>query len=122
VLAEQHHIQLAGVFDTQVAHGLAALARAGSISAPDTARIGLGPLLAEYNYSHNSKEEVKQMMDSGNTRYAVHWLVQAACSQQLQQCVSLTYTPCCISSASVPGTATSADVYLYTACELPYHH
>ncbi len=69
-LASQHHIQLSGTFDTQVAHGLAALAEAGgSIAAPSTARIGLSTLLAKYGYSHNNKEEVHRMMKN-DSRWA----------------------------------------------------
>lgn len=61
----QYDIHLAGTFDTQLVHGLVALAQAsGSIAAPDTARIGLGKLLAKYGYSRDNKKQVHKMMDS----------------------------------------------------------
>jgi hypothetical protein len=76
VLASQYDIHLSGTFDTQVVHGLVALAQAGgSIAAPDTARIGLGKLLAKYGYSHDNKKQVHRMMDS-NPRW-----VAAGCTR-----------------------------------------
>ena len=69
VLAEQFGVQLGGVLDTQVCHGLAALAASGSATHAATARIGLGTLLAAHGYSHGSKEEVQAMMRD-NPRWA----------------------------------------------------
>ncbi len=64
-LASKYHIHLAGILDTQVAHGLVALAEAGgSIAAHSTARIGLSTLLAKYGYG--SKEEGQAAV--GDTR------------------------------------------------------
>jgi hypothetical protein len=88
VLAEQFGVQLAGVLDTQVCHSLAALARAGgSAAGTDTARIGLGALLARHGYSHGSKEEVHAMMGD-NPRWA-----RAACLRTTASCACFGEAP-----------------------------
>jgi hypothetical protein len=77
VLAEQFGVQLGGVLDTQVCHGLAALAASGSAAHAATARIGLSALLAAHGYRHGSKEEVQAMMRD-NPRW-VGWRAVSSC-------------------------------------------